>query len=79
MDFSKVFDIFKMLIADWRIVAIFVLVLLYLNFIFYIARYHKKKRRLAKRVIRRANPPAAASASSDASGENNAETSEADQ
>ena len=42
MDYSKVLDIFLSVLQDSRVVAIFILVILYLNFVIFVSRYRKK-------------------------------------
>ena len=42
MDYSKVLDVFLSVLQDFRVVAIFVIVILYLNFVIFVSRYRKK-------------------------------------
>lgn len=42
MDYSKVLEVFLSVIQDSRIITIFVLVILYLNFVIFVFRYRKK-------------------------------------
>ena len=42
MDYSKVLDVFISVLQDSRVVAIFVIVILYLNFVIFVSRYRKK-------------------------------------
>ncbi len=42
MDYSKVLDVFLSVLQDSRVITIFVLVILYLNFVIYVTRYRKK-------------------------------------
>lgn len=57
MDVDSITPIIISLLLDWRILVVFAVVLLYLNFIFYITRYRKKQKRFpAKAKKRRAKP-----------------------
>ena len=42
MDYSKVLGVFLSVLQDSRVVAIFILVILYLNFVIFVSRYRKK-------------------------------------
>lgn len=42
MDYSKVLDVFLSVVQDSRVVTIFILVILYLNFVIFVSRYRKK-------------------------------------
>ena len=42
MDYSKVLDVFLSVLQDSRVVTIFILVILYLNFVIFVSRYRKK-------------------------------------
>ncbi len=42
MDYSKVLEVFLSVIQDSRVITIFVLVILYLNFVIFVSRYRKK-------------------------------------
>lgn len=42
MDYSKVLEVFLSVLKDSRVITIFVLVILYLNFVIYVTLYRKK-------------------------------------
>lgn len=44
MSFSKIFDVILQVLTNKNVIFIFVLIILYLNFVFYIMRYKKKIR-----------------------------------
>jgi len=71
MDFDSVFPVFKSVLLDWRVIATLLAVVIYLNFIFYVAQYRKGKKPPAKARVARAAKPAAAPAEGD---DENAET-----
>ncbi len=56
MTFSDVFDIVKVIVLDWRLIVAFVIVILYLNFIFYVSKYRKKKAFKPSRVVKQKAP-----------------------
>ena len=58
MDYSKVLDVFLSVLQDSRVVTIFILVILYLNFVIFVSRYRKKPPAPKKKRISVA-PPAA--------------------
>ncbi len=60
MGFSDVFSVVKELFLDWRLIAAFVVVFLYLNFVFYVSRYKKKATPKPKRIVKQQEAPAAA-------------------
>ncbi len=64
MTFSDVFSVVIELIQDWRLIAAFVVVFLYLNFVFYVSKYKKKQGFKPKRIIRKKEPAEAAPAAS---------------
>ncbi len=53
MTFSDVFAVAKVLFLDWRIIAAFIAVFLYLNFVFYVSKYKKKQAFKPKRVVKK--------------------------
>ena len=52
MGISHLFSIILRVVSDLRLVLSCVAVLLYVNFVFYVARYHKKKKFRKKPLIR---------------------------
>lgn len=73
MDFNSVFPVFKSVLLDWRVIATLIAVVIYLNFVFYVAQYRKGKKPPAKARVARAAKPVAAPVEND---EENAETDE---
>lgn len=62
MGISHLFSIILRVVSDLRLVLSCVAVLLYVNFVFYVARYHKKKKFRKKPLIRINTGAASASA-----------------
>ncbi len=62
MTFSDVFAVVKELLVDWRLIVAFIVVLIYLNFVFYVSKYKKKQfkpNRIVKQKDATVTPPAA--------------------
>ncbi len=76
MSFSDVFNVVLSLILDWRLIVAFVVVILYLNFVFYVSRYKKKEAFKPKRVVlKRSN---SASTASESTGESTSDGASSD-
>ncbi|WP_428771016.1 hypothetical protein V1L52_04000 [Treponema sp. HNW] len=79
MNDLSLFSILRSVITDYRVIAAFVTVLLYLNFIFYVVRYKKKKGGSKKRLVKiKAAAPAPAAENAEAGSETEEGNSEAD-
>ena len=49
------FDLIHKVIADWRVIAIFIIIAIYLEFVSFVAAY-RKKNNVRKATIRKAAP-----------------------
>ncbi len=67
MGFSDVFTVVKELLFDWRVLAAFIVVLLYLNFVFYVSKYRKKQNYKPKRIVKQNDAASAAQTSGESS------------
>ena len=67
MGLSHLFSIILRVVSDLRLVLACVAVLLYVNFVFYVARYHKKKK-FRKKPLIRVQAGSASSSGADAGG-----------
>ena len=52
---NAVFDLIHKVIADWRVIVIFIIIAIYLEFVSFVAAY-KKKNNVRKATIRKSAP-----------------------